>query len=69
MCVAGPWRLGFGIVGSEDFEGARVACCSGGGVRLCDLRGLGSGELIHRCLGEVVRDLAVVEDLRTSAWL
>jgi hypothetical protein len=28
MRVTGSWRLGFGVVGSEDFERAGVACCS-----------------------------------------
>jgi hypothetical protein len=30
--VAGPWGLRLGVVGTEDFEGARVAGCSGGAL-------------------------------------
>jgi hypothetical protein len=42
--VAGPWGLGLGVVGAEDFEGARVAGCSGGALEELEL-GVGGLEI------------------------
>lgn len=46
VCVSRARRLGDGIVGSEDFEGARVTCCAVGSLVRSALRDVSRGLVI-----------------------